>query len=129
MMKKNVLLTLLVASLALGATLSLNSCKKSTDGDLIPVVTEVLRGPGDFVYCVHCNGQLFDRTYAVDPDDWDHFHQHYYGPAYLPDYYCPIPNCRYNERNHVHEVYYYTDKDGDHYQDDWIHLGGGAGGE
>ena len=131
MMKKSVFVTLMVAIFALGAAFSFSSCKK-TEGDLIPVVKDVLRGPNDFTICNHCGDTIYDLNYATNPVypyDWDHFHQHFYGPAYLPALYCPMPNCFWQGRNHVHEVYYWVDENGHHYEDDWIHLGGGAGGE
>ena len=129
MKKKNVLLTTMVAVFALGVAMSFVSCNKAkTEGDAIPVVTEVMRGPDDWVLCQHCLDTLRDFNFKVidtHPYDWDHFHQHFYGPDYIVKN-CPITNCFWNGRNHVHEVYFWIDGIGHHYEDDWIHLGGGT---
>lgn len=132
MIKRNVVLTLMLAVLALGATMSLSSCKKAEDSTI--VVQDLLRGAGDHVTCAHCLIEIYDATYAADPMAPEYYHEHYYGSSYVshPNFnglQCPIVNCRFRTKNHVHYVHYYTDISGDHYQDDWIHLGGGAGGE
>lgn len=135
MIKKNVLLTLVLAGLTLGVTMSLSSCKKAeTAEESTPVVQELLRNAGDHVTCAHCLEEIYDRTYAPDPYGPEYYHEHYYGPGFVshPKFnglQCPIVNCRHRTKNHIHIVVYYTEGSYDHYQDDWIHVGGGAGGQ
>jgi len=134
MIKKNVLLTLVLAGLALGVTLSLSSCNKSKTEESTTTVQDLFRGAGDYIECPHCGYFLYDQTYAADPLDFDHYHAHYYGPGFVnhPDFnglQCPITYCRFRTANHIHECVFFTDSFGDHYQDDWIHVGGGAGGQ
>lgn len=138
MTKKRLLLCMLVASVFITSALCLNACKKNSDGDVVPTEVTILRGQGHSAQCGHCGDTVWDRNwYCIDPEgpQWDlydsrvfHLHEYLVGDT------CALVKkggwCRYNLRHHRHEVYFEVGADGkDHYQDDWIHIGGGGGGE
>jgi len=132
MSKKRLLSTILAVTVLVTFTLSLNACKKKTNEDEVPTEVTVLRGEGHYAYCDHCDGILWDRNWYTtngphwDPDDWNVFHVHEYQEGEP----CALRHCRYDRRHHKHEVYYLVDPvtGQDHYQDDWIHIGGGGDG-
>lgn len=136
MMNKKLLLSALLAFFAL--TLSFSSCKKESKTDTTETTTEVLRGYDDYIPCPHCGGRLYDispylslligsdgqvNTQTVIELGFGHRHEYQYGGN------CTITGCTYNGLHHEHLVYYQKLNNGyDHYQDDWIHLGGGGEG-
>ena len=138
-MKKKLLLSIFVASLFVTSALCLNACKKDADGDIVPTEVTILRGATDSAMCIHCNRILHDRYYYcydpagphMHPEDPYVFHRH----EYMEGDTCRLVQlgyiCKYNRRHHKHEVYYMVNpvSHEDHYQDDWIHIGGGGGGE
>ena len=141
MMKKKLLLGALVASVFITSALCLNACKKNSDEDVIPTEVTVMRGANHFAVCAHCYDSinvLWDRNWycnnpegphwALDDPRVMHVHEYMVGDE------CALVThggwCRYNKRHHMHKVYYEIKDNGeDHYQDDWIHIGGGGGGE
>ena len=129
MMKKKLLLCTLVASVFITSALCLNACKKNADGEAVPTEVTVMRGANHYAVCAHCSEKLWDRNYwgpIVGWDDDSVFHIHEYQVSDP----CHLQHCRYNGMHHKHEVYYLVYPGGaDHYQDDWIHIGGGGGGE
>ena len=138
MMKKRLLLSIFVASLFVTFVWGLNSCKKNTEEDAVPTEVTQLRGQGHYAVCAHCNKKLWDYIYYyVEYHEGEHYpidsvfhiHEYQYGDT------CALTlhggYCRYDGKHHRHEVYYLVDtiSGKDHYQDDWIHIGGGGGGE
>ena len=139
MMKKKLLLGVLVASVLITSALCLNACKKNSDEEVVPTEVTVMRGSIHYAICAHCTDTLWDRNwYCLEPlgphwpmDDPRVFHIHEYQ---IGDQCALVTNggwCRYNLMHHRHEIFYEIDpiNGNDHYQDDWIHIGGGGGGE
>ena len=134
MMKKRLLLCALAASVIITSALCLNACKKNSDGDTVPTELTVMRGANHYAQCAHCDSLLWDRNYWGPIVGWYNdsvFHVH----EYQINQPCALTlhggYCRYDSLHHRHEVYYLVDPNNgyDHYQDDWIHIGGGGGGE
>jgi hypothetical protein len=135
MMKKRVLLCALAAGLFITSILCLNACNKNSEGDVVPTEVTIMRGATEWHFCDHCDDTLWDRNwYCMNPqgphwalDDWRVFHVH----EYQINDDCALRHCRYNKRHHRHEVFYCVDTitGNDHYEDNWIHIGGGGGGE
>ena len=131
MTKKKLLLSIFVASLFVTSTLALNACKKNAEGsDVIPTVVTELRGAADWSACAHCTDKIWDFNYwapivGSESDSVRHVHEYPAGSN------CALTHCRYDGRHHMHVVTYRIDPEtgNDHYQDDWIHIGGGGGGE
>ena len=134
MMKKRLLLSIFVACLFVTFALGLSACKKSADE--VPAELTVLRGQGHYAVCAHCGKNLWDYNYYYAEyhegehyplDSVFHVHEYQYGDT------CALVLhggfCRYNLKHHRHEVLYYTEGLKDHYEDNWIHIGGGGGGE
>lgn len=131
-MKKKILLSVLVVSVFVTAAIALNACKKNDNA--VPTEVTVLRGVGNYAICAHCGKKLWDKIYYYDEinsvhypiDSVFHIHEYQYGDTCALERY-PNGYCRYNLKHHRHEVYYLVYPNGnDHYQDDWIHIGGGG---
>lgn len=136
-MKNKLPLSALLAFFAIITIMS--SCKKETKNDVEFTKVEVMRGVNDRIRCPHCQGWLYDISPYLnilqDPDGTIHTetvvelgygHRHEYEASELCFWQL---SCTYYQRHHEHLVYYRKYDNGpDHYQDDWVHLGGGGEG-
>lgn len=112
MTKKRTILSSLVVSLALIASMSFSSCNKSESDQSVPTTEEPVESKDpEFAICPHCGGNI----YAGET------HIHYF----LPDENCAYSFCSWNGRYHRHVVRFNPG----HLQDDWEHLGGGTNNE
>lgn len=136
MMKKRLLLSIFVASVFAVSALSLNSCNKNKveSNDEVPTVVTLLRDSSDWARCNHCTDKVWDRGwYCLNPagPQWDtldprvyHVHEYQVGDTCMLETY-PGGRCKYNLKHHVHVIWYQVIPGAnDHYEDNWIHLGG-----
>ena len=140
-MKRNLLLSFLVASMLLTSALSLNSCKKNDTNaniDGVPTVETIVPLRDDFFFeCPYCHDHILSG---------DMGHLHHFVPngsswimldadsVFMENRGCEIPEnpnyCPYaaQHRFHRHHIYYILHGPDGGYHNLW-HVGGGGTGE